>query len=127
MQTAHVLNLQMGWALVLAGMLAGAVLGLGYHREGFLGGYASWRRRLLRLGHVALVALGVLNVLFALTPCAGPGHGATRVAAVAWMVGAVAMPATCALAAWRPPLRHLFAVPVVTLVVAVAATLLHLS
>jgi hypothetical protein len=127
MQTAHALNLGLGWSLVLAGMLAGAALGLGFQATGFLGGYASWRRRLLRLGHVALVALGGLNVLFALTPCAVPDGTAARVAALGWLVGAVAMPAVCFLAAWRTPLRHLFALPVTALLVAVVATLLHLT
>lgn len=127
MQTAHLLNLQAGWALVLAGLLAGTALGLGFHRERFLGGYASWSRRLLRLGHVALVALGGLNVLFALTPCPAPEGVAARVASAALLIGTVAMPATCALAAWRPRLRHLFPLPVTALLIALAATLLHLT
>ena len=54
-----------GWSLVLAGFASGALLGFGFHRETFWGGYASLRRRLVRLGHVACVALGVLNLLFA--------------------------------------------------------------
>jgi hypothetical protein len=123
---AHALHLHAGWALILAGFLGGAVLGLGFHLESFLGGYASLRRRLLRLGHVALVALGALNVLFALTPCDDPGSGVERLAATALLIGAVAMPATCALVAWRPRLRLLFAVPVLTLLVAVVGVLAHL-
>ena len=127
METAHALNLQLGWVLVLAGMLAGAALGVGFHGERFLGGYTSWRRRLVRLGHVALVALGGLNVLFALTPCAAAQGGPARVAALAWLVGAVAMPTVCFLTAWRRPFRHLFALPVTALLTAVVATLVHLA
>jgi hypothetical protein len=52
-----------GWGLVAAGFVSGTAVGLGFHREDFLGGYGSFRRRLLRLGHVALVALGMFNVL----------------------------------------------------------------
>ena len=36
------------------------------------------------------------------------------------------MPTTCALAAWKPAFRHAFFVPVLALLVAVVATLLHL-
>jgi hypothetical protein len=122
----HALNLRAGWTLILIGFLAGAVLGLGFHRGEFLGGYSSWRRRLLRLGHVALVALGALNVLFALTPCPDPGSTASALAGTALLVGAVAMPTTCGLAAWKPAFRHAFFVPVLALLVAVVATLLHL-
>jgi hypothetical protein len=45
-----------GWALILAAFAAGAGIGLLFHREDFWGGYASWRRRLARLGHIALAA-----------------------------------------------------------------------
>ena len=67
----HVLNWQFGWLLVLAAFATGAVMGLSFHREDFLGGYDSFRRRLVRLGHIALAALGMMNVLFALCPVAG--------------------------------------------------------
>jgi len=55
---AHHFNWMLGWGLVLAGFLSGAAIGLSFHREDFLGGYTSFPRRMLRLGHVALIALG---------------------------------------------------------------------
>ena len=33
------------------GVVSGATIGLFFHREAFLGGYDTWRRRLVRLGH----------------------------------------------------------------------------
>jgi hypothetical protein len=112
-------NALVGWCLVLAGFLSGAALGAGFHREEFLGGYGSLRRRLLRLGHVACVALGLLGLLFAAT-------AATRSAGVAphlagWLLigGSLAMPTVCFLAAWRPRCRALFPFPVAALVAAV--------
>lgn len=65
--TALSLNRQAGWSLILCGFVSGSLLGLGFHRAEFLGGYGSFRRRLLRLGHIALVALGMLNVLFSVS------------------------------------------------------------
>jgi hypothetical protein len=120
----HVASFQLGWLLVLAGFVSGAMLGLGFHRADFLGGYASLRRRLVRLGHIACVALGVLNVLHALAPWPAPGSVAAQVAGAGLALGGVAMPLVCFLAAWRPSLRHLFALPVASLVAALLAIVL---
>ena len=64
----HVLNWQLGWWLVLLAFVTGAGLGLFFHRDNFLGGYNSFRRRIVRLGHIALAALGMLNVIFSYSP-----------------------------------------------------------
>src|SRR5512137_2105253 len=96
-----------GWILILLGFAVGAGLGLFFHRDGFLGGYTAFPRRMLRLGHIALVALGMLNVIVAVAGHASP-----------WLVaGGVLMPATCFLTAWRRICRHLFFLPVASLVV----------
>ena len=113
---------RLGWALVLAGFLSGAVLGLGFHRPRFLGGYDSLQRRLLRLGHVALVALGMLNLLYVAAP-GGGGDTAGTIASLGLAAGAIAMPAVCFLSAWRPRARFLFALPVSLLVAAATAVL----
>lgn len=111
------------WSLVLCGFASGALLGAGFHREGFLGGYGSFRRRLARLGHVACVMLGVLLMLFELSPASASAGELASTCRALWCGGAVAMPATCFLAAWRPNLRHLFALPVACLIAAASATL----
>ena len=120
MVIAHHFNWMLGWGLVLAGFLSGAAIGLSFHREDFLGGYTSFPRRMLRLGHVALIALGVLNVVFSLTPFVDPLRST---AAVCFAAGAVLMPLLCFLTAWRSGFRRLFFVPVVTLVTAVTLML----
>ncbi|MGH7176061.1 MAG: hypothetical protein ACREJC_01660 [Tepidisphaeraceae bacterium] len=112
-------NFYVGWALALLGFLSGAVIGLFFAREGFLGGYASLQRRLVRLGHIALVALGLFNVVFSLCP---PGRFAGA-ASICFIVGGVAMPLSCVLAAWRAWARFLFPVPVLALVAAVLLVL----
>jgi radical SAM superfamily enzyme YgiQ (UPF0313 family) len=56
-----------GWAGVLAGGVSGVLIGLFFHDEHWLGGYGSWRRRMLRLGHIAFFGIGILNVLYAVT------------------------------------------------------------
>lgn len=108
-----------GWCWILAGLLLGVGLGTRFHRPDWLGGYASWPRRLLRLAHVAFIALGALNVLHGLRPTGGP------VASALLALGAVTMPLVCLGAAWKPPLRALFPIPVISCVAAVILVIVH--
>jgi hypothetical protein len=112
-----------GWSLVLAGFLAGSGLGLFFHRDDFLGGYGSFRRRLVRLGHIALIALGLVNVVFALA-VEHVTAGLLPFASPALLLGSVSMPVTCFLTAWRPGWRYAFAIPVLALVTAVVLLLI---
>src|SRR5262249_55873160 len=119
----HPLNWYVGWGLILSAFGTGAILGLFFHQEDFLGGYVSFRRRIVRLGHIALAALGMMNVLFALSPWPASGQWPAHPASWGFVVGGVTMPAVCFLAGWRESFRHLFVVPVASLVLAVALTL----
>ena len=123
----HALNFAAGWWLILGAFGTGAIIGLGFHREEFLGGYNSLRRRLTRLGHIALAALGGLNVLYGLSPVPSRPGPAANWTGWLFLAGAVAMPAVCFLSAWRVGFRHLFFVPVTLLLGAVALVLLQLS
>jgi hypothetical protein len=112
------LNWYVGWGLILSAFATGSLLGLFYHDDNFWGGYASFRRRIVRLGHISQAALGMLNVLYALA-----GTGDNLPASLGFVVGGLAMPLVCFLTGWRKPFRYLFVVPVAALVIAVAATL----
>src|SRR5947208_97719 len=69
----HSLNWYFGWCLLLSAFVTGAILGLFFDQDAFLGGYSSFRRRLIRLGHIAQAALGMVNVLFGLSPWPSSG------------------------------------------------------
>ena len=60
-------NLAAAWIGMLAGCVAGALPGLFFDREAWLGGYASWRRRMIRLAHIAFFGIGIINLGFHLT------------------------------------------------------------
>ncbi|HBO42824.1 MAG TPA: hypothetical protein DD670_02585 [Planctomycetaceae bacterium] len=111
------LNLVTGWIAILAGLLVGAGIGMFFHREQWLGGYESWRRRMLRLTHVSLVGTGLLNLAFGLSAAALHLDPLPRLGSVLLVVGAVTMPLVCALSAWRGTMRHLFFIPVLSLVI----------
>ena len=108
------LNLYTGWIAFVVGVIAGAISGLKFHTEEFLGGYTTWSRRLVRLAHISLFGLGLINILFALTARSlGIVTGLTA-ASIALLVGAVTMPLICYLAAYKQPFRHLFFIPVLS-------------
>jgi len=112
------LNEAFGWLWILIGFVSGFLLGLGFRGDEWMGGYGSFRRRLLRLGHVSFVGLGFLNILFALgTSRTVLGGQALSLASWALVAGGVTMPLCCGLMAWRRGFYPLFAVPVISLVV----------
>lgn len=61
------MNLQAAWIGLLLGCVAGAIPGLSFYGSDWLGGYASWQRRLTRLAHISFFGIGFINLAFALT------------------------------------------------------------
>ena len=119
------LSIFVGWIAMLSGAVSGAVLGLFFDRDSWAGGYGSFRRRMLRLGHISFFGIGFLNLLFGLTLTAvslPPTH--TRIASAGFLVAVIAMPACCFLAAWKKPLRHLFPIPVLAVLAGIIPVLL---
>ncbi|HEY4984374.1 MAG TPA: hypothetical protein VIJ24_04875 [Verrucomicrobiae bacterium] len=120
------LNLVIAWLWILLGFVSGMVLGLFFHRENWLGGYASFKRRLYRLAHISFFGLGVVNLLFCLTvqnfSLAGP---LVHFASLAFITGAIAMPVCCVVMAHFPKAHMIFAVPVVSLIAGGILTLME--
>lgn len=120
------LNLIVAWAGLLLGFVSGLILGCFFHREDWLGGYGSLRRRLYRLAHISFFGLGATNLLFYLTlvgrvDC-GPG---VRWASAAFLGGALTMPVCCVILAHWPRGRLLFSLPVVLLIAGGVLTFLE--
>lgn len=120
-------NLAVGWVGMAGGVISGALIGLFFQRDDWMGGYASFRRRLARLGHIAFFGLGFLNILFALTT-----QGLTEstwLATASWslVVGAAAMPVCCFLSAWRKGFARLFPIPVTAVSIGIATLLLNIG
>jgi hypothetical protein len=112
-----VLNLFAAWIGILLGLVSGAILGMFFHQEDWLGGYGSWPRRMLRLGHISFFGLGLINLLYTLT-FRTMGMVAPKPASILLIVGAIAMPAVCFLSAVRESFRRLFFIPVVSIIAA---------
>ena len=119
------LHLLAAWIGFLGGALSGAAVGLFFHREDWLGGYSSFPRRLIRLGHISFFGLGLLNALFALTVAVVPVPDLLgRLASIGLLTGAITMPLCCFASAWRKALRCLFPIPVMSLLGAVSLIVL---
>lgn len=112
-------NLMAAWLGIIAGLGSGVVMGLLFHNDNWLGGYPSWTRRLVRLAHISFFGLAFINLAYAFSvrflimtqPNPWPG--------TLLIVGAISMPVVCYLAAWRKPLRHLFPIPILSLLAGV--------
>jgi len=121
------LNLLLAWLWILFGFLAGMLLGLFFHKENWLGGYTSLKRRMYRLAHISFFGLGAVNLLFVLTAreWLQAGHF-TSVAGASFAAGAITMPACCVLMAHFPKSVPVFAVPVLSLVLGGALVVIQL-
>ena len=113
-------NVVAAWIAIFAGIVAGMITGLFFHQEQFLGGYTDWSRRLVRLGHVACFGLGFINLGFALTARVIGITSGINASSVLLIVGLVTMPLVCYLAAFRKLFRHLFVIPVLSVLAGVA-------
>jgi hypothetical protein len=121
-------HLLAAWIGFLCGVLSGAFAGLFFHREDWLGGYGSYPRRLVRLGHISFFGLGFLNALFALTvSIVQMQEPAGHLASIGLIAGAITMPLCCFAAAWRKSLRALFPIPVASLLGSVTLVVLTLA
>lgn len=124
MDAGHI-NIFAGWAGMLLGVLSGALIGLFFHKDGWLGGYNAFSRRMVRLGHISFFGLGFINILFGFTllnidfPITHAGTASTSL-----IIGAVTMPLCCFLTAWKKPIRHLFPIPVISVATGVIILLL---
>lgn len=122
---SYFINLAAGWAGFLGGAASGALIGLYFHRENWLGGYGSFPRRMVRLGHIAFWGLGLINILFALSCQSFTRSAWTDAASMLLLLGMVTMPLNCFLTAWRGFFRHLFFIPAGSTLFGVLCLLLH--
>ena len=111
------INLLLAWLWILLGFVSGMVLGMFFRGENWLGGYASFKRRMYRLGHISFFGLGVLNLMFCFTVQHFMLTGSMiHFASLAFVIGAITMPVCCSIMASFPKATMIFSVPVVSLI-----------
>ena len=110
------LNVYAAWTGIFMGFLAGAIMGLFFHNTNWLGGYSSWQRRMVRLGHISFFGIAFINLAYALSLTVFHISIESPYASYLFIGGAVTMPLICFLSAYKKIYRHLFFIPVMSLV-----------
>ncbi len=109
-------NIYAGWLGILCGIIYGAVIGMFFHKESWLGGYNSFERRMIRLAHISFFGLGFINILFGLTAIVLKFSDELIVpVSFFFMVGAITMPIVCTLTAIKKYFRLFFPLPVASI------------
>ena len=118
------INEVFGWCSALAGLALGLYMGQKFQREDWFGGYGAFSRRMVRLAHVALAAIGILNIQFAQSaPRLHLSPTLEEAASLALLAAAVLMPACCLWIASRRRHFEIFAAPVVCLAAGLILTI----
>ena len=110
-------NRIIGWTCLAVGVGTGLILGL-WSFDGpvtvpsWIGEYGDTSRRLVRLGHIAFIGLGILNILLGRElPRLALTAGGRRVASLAMNFGNIFLPLTLFAAGAHHPLKLLMAAP----------------
>ena len=109
----NTINLIAGWVGIYLGFLSGAIQGVFFHRDNWLGGYSTWPRRITRLGHISFFGIGFVNLFYAATIHIF-GIDNDPITSTLLIIGAISMPTVCYVSAFRKPFRHMFFVPVLS-------------
>ena len=117
-------NVVFGWVWLLGGLILGAIMGMwsfGGPLASPFGDYTSLPRRLVRLGHVAFMALPMLNILY--------GYEIDKVkltknmkkfGSVSIILGAILMPLLLISAAFYEPIKYLTMLPAFLIIFSVS-------
>jgi hypothetical protein len=106
------INVIFGWVWICLGFIVGMTLGLWAEGENWLGGYASATRRYLRLGHVAFIALPIINIIYGNElVLADLGDSMKYIGSYLMIFGAVGVPITCISAAFIRKTRYFLPLP----------------
>ena len=113
MNNSGMTNFALGWTCIAIGLSMGLIIGL-WAFDGpatppeALAAYDGTPRRLLRLSHIAWIALGLFNVVLA---GVARQRRVPRLALTCMNLGSTLLPLTLLVAVWIPPAKYLMALP----------------
>jgi len=116
-------NVSFGWLWILVGLLVGAVIGMWSFNGPFpspVGDYTSLPRRMLRLSHIAFIALAMINILYGYEiDKVKLAKKLKRIGSYCMIWGAVLMPVFLMAAVFFEPLKYLTMISATLVIVAV--------
>jgi hypothetical protein len=118
------INILAAWVSILCGVGMGAAMGVVFDREKWLGGYGSWARRMLRLGHISFFGIGFINLGYAATVKYLEWSQPPEMCSRSLVYACALMPAICFAAAIDRRWRHAFAAPVACVLCGVVGILI---
>jgi len=110
------INFYAAWIGIALGFVAGAIIGIFFHDDYWAGGYVSWQRRMIRLGHISFFGLAFINLSFAFSVKIYNINFGDQLISYLFIIGAISMPLVCFLSAYKKNFRHLFFIPVISLI-----------
>ena len=111
----QIINFYAAWVGIFLGFIAGAVIGTFFHDENWMGGYSSWRRRMVRLGHISFFGIAFINLTYSVSLTVFNIKVTTPYPSYLFIAGAITMPLICFLSAYKKMFRYLFFIPVLCL------------
>jgi len=117
------INLYSAWIGMLLGGIFGAIQGLFFHQKDWLGGYGSWTRRMMRLGHISFFGIAFINIGFVLTVNVLDIEEEVFIPSALFIIGAIGMPLICYLSSYKKVVRHLFFIPALSIIGGVVSLL----
>ena len=119
MSPGHI-NILFGWAWMCIGLIMGLVMGMRAEGEQWLGGYNSLTRRYLRLGHIAFIALSIINILYGieLGSASLPDY-VVNIGSPLLIFGAAGVPVTCVVAAFFRKAKYFLPLPAMAVLVGI--------
>ncbi len=122
------LNRRIGWASLVVGATTGLFLGVFVFvvplpAPDWLGGYEELPRRLVRMAHISLMAIGILNILLARELSSLTlSEGAKATASWSLVIANFLLPVTLFAASAYPPAKFALPVPALAIFLALGLT-----
>ncbi len=116
-------NISFGWIWILIGLIVGAIMGLWSFNGPMpspVGDYTSLPRRMLRLSHIAFIALAIINILYGYEiDKIKVKDKLKRIGSKCMIYGAILMPILLMAAVFFEPLKYLTMISATLVIIAV--------
>jgi hypothetical protein len=108
-------NIRFGWLWILAGIILGAILGMWSFNGPLpspIGAYDALPRRMIRLSHIAFIALSIINILYGYEiDSLRIGEKAKKSGSLLLILGSVLMPTFLIISAFFEPFKYILMIP----------------
>ena len=114
-------NISFGWIWILCGIILGAIMGMWSFNGPFpspVGDYTSLPRRMLRLSHIAFIALAIINILYGYEIDKIKANRKLKRFGSNFMIyGAILMPLLLLIAVFIEPFKYLTIIPALFIII----------